>query len=229
MRIKYARKFRLYLYLCSCYMYNYWGDRTDMRLCDPLWANPPRTVARKSSLWGHYVCAGRLDIEHLLKYPLIYSVSYFNFGGFGFAWRGGGPPKSIPVVAGLNQSELSISSDVPGSFLSSQSHKPFESESSKIFCVESESWLGRVRVESQELSSHFESLVCKLESMSSHTKIHIFSTTFVAMKWCPTCYKMAPDKLENGVQVCFNKFDCRWLTSKFSQFAFYLALSLSLF
>jgi len=35
-------------------------------------------------------------------------------------------------------------------------------------------WPSRVRVKSQELSSHFESLICKLESMSSHTKLHVF-------------------------------------------------------
>jgi len=57
-------------------------------------------------------------------------------------------------------------------------------------------WSSRVRVESQELSSHFESLVCKLESMLSQMKFHIFSITFYAMKWPPTCYKMAPDKVE---------------------------------
>ena len=73
------------------------------------------------------------------------------------------------------------------SFLSSQNHK----------FVESESWLGRVRVrvmtrssrvriESQELSSHYEALVCKFESMSSHTKFHVFSTTCF-------CYEMAPN------------------------------------
>ena len=55
---------------------------------------------------------------------------------------------------------------------SSQSHKPFESESSKNFSswVRVVTWSERVRVESHELSSHFESLVCKLESMSSRTK-----------------------------------------------------------
>jgi len=36
---------------------------------------------------------------------------------------------------------------------------------------------------------------------------------------------MAPDKLENGTQCCFNKFDCRLFISKFAQFAFYLSLS----
>ena len=54
-------------------------------------------------------------------------------------------------------------------------------------------WLSRLRVKSRELSSHFESLDCKLESMSSDTKFHVFSTTF-------SCYEMAPDKLENGAQ-----------------------------
>jgi len=31
--LKYARK--LSCFLCGCYMYNYWGDRTDTRLCEP--------------------------------------------------------------------------------------------------------------------------------------------------------------------------------------------------
>jgi len=35
-------------------------------------------------------------------------------------------------------------------------------------------------------SSHFESLVCKLES----NEISHFSMTLYAMKWRPTCYKM---------------------------------------
>ena len=43
--------------------------------------------------------------------------------------------------------------------------------------------------ESQELSSHFESLVCKLESMSSHMKFHIFSMTFL-------CYEIAPNAIK---------------------------------
>jgi len=36
---------------------------------------------------------------------------------------------------------------------------------------------------------------------------------------------MGPDKLGNGTQCCFNKFDCRLFISKFSQFAFYLSHS----
>jgi len=39
---------------------------------------------------------------------------------------------------------------------------------------------------------------------------------------------MAPDKLKNGAQCCFQMFDCRFFVTKFSQFAFYLSLSLSL-
>jgi len=58
-----------------------------------------------------------------------------------------------------------------------------ESESQALRVrVESDSWIGRVRVEPQKLSSHFESLVCKLESMSSHMKFHIFSITLF-MLW----------------------------------------------
>ena len=125
---------------------------------------------------------------------------------------------------------LPNTSDVSESFLSSQSHKPFWSEGSKIFSsrVRVMTWSSRVRVKSQELSSHFESLVCKLESMSSHTEFYVFPTRFFAMKRRPTCYEMAPDMLKNGVQCCFNKFDCRLFISNFSQFAFYLFLSLSI-
>jgi len=98
-----------------------------------------------------------------------------------------------------------------------------ESGSSKIFSspvkVRVMTWSSQSRVtrivQSQELSSHFDSLVCKLESMSSHTKFHVFSTTFFAMKYYPTCYKMALDKSENDAQCCFNKFECRLFISVF--------------
>jgi len=43
-----------------------------IRVC--VMINPPRTVARKCSLGGLCVCAGRFDIESLLKSPLIYSI-----------------------------------------------------------------------------------------------------------------------------------------------------------
>jgi len=62
---------------------------------------------------------------------------------------------------------------VSESYLSSHesSHKSFESETSHIKYFWVESLLGRV--ESQEWSTHFESLVCKLESMSSQMKLEI--------------------------------------------------------
>jgi len=109
------------------------------------------------------------------------------------------------VVALLISYTQHITSDVPESFLSSQSHKPFQSESSKIFFEASHDL-----VESQKLSSQFESLVCKLESMSNQMKFHIFSMTFLS-------YEMAPGKLENGDQYCFSKFGGRLFISKFFQ------------
>jgi len=42
-----------------------------------------RTVAKKSSIGGFYVCAGGLTCEND-KTPLIYSVSYFNLGSKSF-------------------------------------------------------------------------------------------------------------------------------------------------
>ena len=44
----------------------------------------------------------------------------------------------------------------------------FESSQSRVM-----TWSSRVRVESQNLSSHFESLVCQPESMSSQMKLNI--------------------------------------------------------
>ena len=70
--------------------------------------------------------------------------------------------------------KLLSSSGVPESFLSSQSHKPLESESSKIV--------------SSRITRTVESLVCKLESTSSQTKFHIFSMSFF-------CYEMASNML----------------------------------
>ena len=101
-----------------------------------------------------------------------------------------------------------LTNDVSASFLSSQSWFRVTTPSSqshlKFFRVESESWHGRVRVESQELSSHFESFVCQLES---HEISRFCYNTFFAMIWHPTCHKMAPDKLENGAQ---HKHAMKW-------------------
>jgi len=61
-----------------------------------------------------------------------------------------------------------------------------ESESSQIVSsrvrVRFMTWSSRVRVEPQKLSSHFELLVWKLESMTRHMKFHIFYSFFYAMK-----------------------------------------------
>ena len=97
---------------------------------------------------------------------------------------------------------------------SSQSHLNFfrveseswlgrvESESSEFFSsrIRVMTWSSRVRVKSQELSSHFESLVCKLESMPSHTKFHVFLQHFFGMKWRLISSKMVPNMLWNGAR-----------------------------
>jgi len=44
-----------------------------------------------------------------------------------------------------------------------------------------------VESEWSQKNCHFESLVCKLQSMSSQIQFHIFPMTFFAMKWHPTC------------------------------------------
>jgi len=60
------------------------------------------TVARKFSTGELCVCEGGLDILNLTKPPLIYNVSYFNFGGLGVSFRGLSLPKP-PVATGLAQ------------------------------------------------------------------------------------------------------------------------------
>jgi len=69
----------------------------------------------------------------------------------------------------------------------------FESSQSRVMA-----WSSRVKDESQELSNHFESLFCKLDSVSNQMKFHIFSVTVL-------CFEMAPDKLENDAQHAMNK------------------------
>jgi len=54
-----------------------------------------RTVARKPLIRELYVCAGGLDIESLIKTPLICSVSYFNLGGLGALFEGTKPTKTL--------------------------------------------------------------------------------------------------------------------------------------
>jgi len=66
-----------------------------------MWVQPTRTVARKYSVGGLYVCAGGLDILIFDKTSLIYSVSYFNLGGLELCLEGLSSTKS-PVAMGLN-------------------------------------------------------------------------------------------------------------------------------
>ena len=95
---------------------------------------------------------------------------------------------------------------------SSQSHKPFESEWSqghlKFFRVQSksESWLGRVRVESQELSSHKNYRVTSTHWFASSSQCRVtrnftfflrhfllWNTTQHAIKWHSISQKMMPN------------------------------------
>ena len=79
-------------------------------------------------------------------------------------------------------------------------------------------------------SSHKNCRVIGLQArvnVESHEIWHFFYDIFCTMKWRPRCCKMVPEKLENGAQYWFNKFDCRLFISKFSQFEVYLILSLS--
>jgi len=73
MRPKYSRK------LSSLFMWLFYVQNR-YAFVRAVMISPPRTVARKCSIGGLYACAGTLDIENLVKSPLIYSVSYFNLG-----------------------------------------------------------------------------------------------------------------------------------------------------
>jgi len=65
---------------------------------------------QKLFIRGLNVCAGRLDIENLLKSLLIYSVSYFNLEALGLCLEGRSPP-THPVATGLSPPELPISDE----------------------------------------------------------------------------------------------------------------------
>jgi len=61
-----------------------------------------RTVSRKTSIGGLYVCAEVLDILKIDKTTLIYSASYFNVGRLVALFGGSKPTKAPPVATGLN-------------------------------------------------------------------------------------------------------------------------------
>ena len=79
-----------------------------------------------------------------------------------------------------------MGSDVPESFLWSQSHV-------KFFRVESGSNHDLVRSESQELSVRFELLVCQFDSMSRQMKFNISPMIFY--------YKLVPNEPKNGSDI----------------------------
>ena len=138
--------------------------------------------------------------------------------------------------------KVSSVSDVFELFLSSQSHKPFESKSSqnhlKFFRVESESWLGRVESESNHkncrvTSSHWLTSSSQCRATQNLT---LFLRHFFAMKWHPTCYKMATDKLENGVQHAMKWRPISWnmvsnvvLTSLIAGYILHILFSVCMF
>jgi len=53
-----------------------------------------RTVARKSSVGGLYICARGLSILKFDETTLVFSVSYINLEGLGALFGGLSPPKS---------------------------------------------------------------------------------------------------------------------------------------
>ena len=105
---------------------------------------------------------------------------------------------------------------------SSQSHLQF-------FQVESEWRHDLVESESGHKNCHVS--LSHLFASSSQCRVMwnfiFFQWLLYAMKWRPIYCNVAPDKLENSAQCCFNKFDWRLFISKFSKFALYLPLSLS--
>ena len=111
----------------------------------------------------------------------------------------------------------------------------------RVIFVEAELQALRVRVTQKFFRLEWESshdLVesshtnCRVTSnhwfpSSSQMKFHISPVYFLlwngarlVRKWCPTCYEMSPDRLENGAQCCFSKFDRRLFISKFSCYKF---------
>jgi len=64
MRIKYARKFSFFIMWLLAYMYNYWGDRTDKGLWEPLW-----------SILLNCQLMTKLEMMHILQAQVCGSIS----------------------------------------------------------------------------------------------------------------------------------------------------------
>jgi len=149
------------------------------------WGDMAYYVPPSEKVGGHVPRVGRSE-NPLSHHLWVAMLSFFIFS------------KRFKPKFGSNRGFLSgleqwqISSDVPGSFLSSQSHKPFESESSKIFRFgsESKSWLGRVESE----TSHKN---CRVTSshwfLSSSQRRVTWNFTFFLLHFL--CYEMVPNML----------------------------------
>jgi len=102
--------------------------------------------------------------------------------------------KKFRIGSGLQnfhiRTPLAVTSDMPESCLSSQSHKPFEPESTKFFScrLRVESWLGRVEAE----SSHKDCRVIVLNALVNVQSNEI-KHLFCVFIW----YEMPPNKLQN--------------------------------
>ena len=79
----------------------------------------------------------------------------------------------------------------------------------------------RVNVESHEIPRLYMAffVLWKAPNILQNGADNLENGVLYAMKWRPI--------VKNGAQCCFNNFDCRLFRSKFSQFAFYLSLLLS--
>jgi len=64
------------------------GGTKEIRVCVSRYDQSAQNRRQKVFTRGALRCAGRFDIENLFKSPLIYSVSHFNLGSWGFVCRG---------------------------------------------------------------------------------------------------------------------------------------------
>jgi len=81
-------------------------------------------------------------------------------------------------------------------FFKSVSQTPSSQSHLQIFRVQVESWLGRVRIESQDLLRHFELLVCKLESNEIQHFPYVFLLQTIGAQW----NKNGAQRPKNGAQ-----------------------------
>ena len=103
----------LRLYLCGCYMYKYWGDRTDTRLWEPLWLIRRQNRGQKLFTRRLYVCTfvqGGLILKicQNLQWFIVFPI--LLWGPWSFVCRGEAH-QSTTVATGLNPPELPINDE----------------------------------------------------------------------------------------------------------------------